>query len=366
MNIRNLSKFFFFLILLLIPLLTWASLININTASLEELDKIPEVGPVIAGRIIDYRNTNGPFENIEEIKNVSGIGDVTFLKMKDYITVGNGAGSGNDSDEADEETETDEDDDSSVHTGDAGLSNYTAEESFKISAGRERLATVRTPIIFLASQNKGKSKREAKFVWSFGDGTKAIGTEVHHTYQFPGNYQVVLNGSLGKEEQAVARTTVLVTESKVKISDIDLAAGYVELTNTGDKEQNLSGWSLIAGEKRHVFPLDTIIGSRSAIKIPLGATSLAGVNINEIALTYPDGNKASSRGTVESDLEKITALEERLQNLKQQLAVLKTNGKTASVIAAAKDKGNLSEAKKVVVLAKEPSLIEKIKNVLFK
>lgn len=62
--------------------------ININTANLEELDQITGVGPAIAQRIVDYRNQHGPFQTIEEIKNVSGIGDVTFEKMKDEITVG--------------------------------------------------------------------------------------------------------------------------------------------------------------------------------------------------------------------------------------------------------------------------------------
>lgn len=62
--------------------------ININTANLEELDHITGVGPAIAQRIIDYRNQNGQFQKIEDIKNVSGIGDVTFEKMKDEITVG--------------------------------------------------------------------------------------------------------------------------------------------------------------------------------------------------------------------------------------------------------------------------------------
>ncbi len=63
-------------------------LININSASLEELDRITGVGSIIAQRIIDYRNQYGPFQAIEDIKNVSGIGDVTFEKMKGEITVG--------------------------------------------------------------------------------------------------------------------------------------------------------------------------------------------------------------------------------------------------------------------------------------
>lgn len=61
--------------------------ININTADLVELDKITGVGLVIGQRIIDYRETNGPFQKIEDIKNVKGIGDITFEKMKDEITI---------------------------------------------------------------------------------------------------------------------------------------------------------------------------------------------------------------------------------------------------------------------------------------
>lgn len=62
-------------------------LININTADEIELQKIRGVGKVIAGRIIEYRTNNGAFQSIEEIKKVRGIGDKTFEKMKDTITV---------------------------------------------------------------------------------------------------------------------------------------------------------------------------------------------------------------------------------------------------------------------------------------
>jgi len=64
-----------------------AQKININTAAYEELQKLAGVGPVIARRIIDYREANGPFQKIEDIKMVSGIGNATFEKMKDEITI---------------------------------------------------------------------------------------------------------------------------------------------------------------------------------------------------------------------------------------------------------------------------------------
>ncbi|MDP1546492.1 MAG: helix-hairpin-helix domain-containing protein [Anaerolineales bacterium] len=66
---------------------TGGDLININTASLEELDTLPGIGPTIAQRIIDYRQQNGAFSTIEEIMEVSGIGPSTFDNIKDFITV---------------------------------------------------------------------------------------------------------------------------------------------------------------------------------------------------------------------------------------------------------------------------------------
>ncbi|HBY99580.1 MAG TPA: hypothetical protein DEP84_37530 [Chloroflexi bacterium] len=61
--------------------------ININTASPEELDQLPGIGPVIAQRIVDYRTANGPFHSIDEVKLVTGIGDKLFTKIKDLIMV---------------------------------------------------------------------------------------------------------------------------------------------------------------------------------------------------------------------------------------------------------------------------------------
>ncbi len=62
------------------------TLININTATAVELEA-PRIGPAMAQRIVEYREANGPFETIEDIQNVPGIGPATFDGLRDLITV---------------------------------------------------------------------------------------------------------------------------------------------------------------------------------------------------------------------------------------------------------------------------------------
>ncbi len=61
--------------------------VNINTATLRELDALPGIGEVIGQRIIDYRNAHGPFRSVDELLNVKGIGEKRLADLKPYATV---------------------------------------------------------------------------------------------------------------------------------------------------------------------------------------------------------------------------------------------------------------------------------------
>lgn len=62
------------------------AMVNVNTATDQELQAIPGIGPAIAKRIVDYRSQFGHFERVDDVQNVSGIGPMKFEKMKPQIT----------------------------------------------------------------------------------------------------------------------------------------------------------------------------------------------------------------------------------------------------------------------------------------
>ena len=69
------------------------TIVNLNTANATELATLPGIGDKTAGRIIEYRQKNGPFKKVEELMNVQGIGEKSFLKLKPQLTVASKADS---------------------------------------------------------------------------------------------------------------------------------------------------------------------------------------------------------------------------------------------------------------------------------
>ena len=65
--------------------------VNINTASAQQLTALPGVGEKMAARIVEYRQKQGGFKNVQELMNVRGLGEKNFGKIQTYLTVGEGA-----------------------------------------------------------------------------------------------------------------------------------------------------------------------------------------------------------------------------------------------------------------------------------
>jgi competence protein ComEA len=61
--------------------------VNINTADSQTLEKLPRIGPVLALRIIEYREQHGPFRDVSELIEVKGIGEATLERLRPHITV---------------------------------------------------------------------------------------------------------------------------------------------------------------------------------------------------------------------------------------------------------------------------------------
>jgi competence protein ComEA len=81
------SPTLFICIFLLVPLMVNAAMVNINTASKGQLVSLKGIGEVKAQAIIEYREAHGPFDSIDDILNVQGIGPATFASIKDSISI---------------------------------------------------------------------------------------------------------------------------------------------------------------------------------------------------------------------------------------------------------------------------------------
>ena len=64
-----------------------ATQVNINSASVQQLQLLPRVGPALAQRIVDFRTANGEFKSVEELNRVKGIGEKTFALLQPYVII---------------------------------------------------------------------------------------------------------------------------------------------------------------------------------------------------------------------------------------------------------------------------------------
>jgi len=229
-----------------------------------------------ANRSFYYRDTTAGTYTLT-VKNADSL---SWTAATQNIIIGSGGG-GDEDDPPSATTTPPADDDDADQSASGGTSSSSSHSSqadlteaedqvVAIGAGRARLATVGNPLEFHA---EGKNlPNDMDFRWSFGDGAESSGERVSHTYAFAGDYQVILSGTYGADQEAVSRTSVKVIEPAISIARLDPQAGYLELKNAAKYEINLFGWFLNCDENRFAFPRDTIILSGQKLKIPLALT----------------------------------------------------------------------------------------------
>jgi len=163
--------------------------------------------------------------------------------------------------------------DTSAHMSPLSLSDFSQKQEVYISAGRDRIVSVGSPVIFeaYAIDEKGSKVKDISSVWSFGDGSQSGGMKVLHTYKYPGDYAVILNASAGGNE-AVSRSKVRIFSPKISLEAED--DGAISLENTSEYEVNIGSWKIVGGTASFVFSPDTIIGQGKKIIFPKDITGI--------------------------------------------------------------------------------------------
>ena len=293
-----------------------SSLININTADSTLLQTLNGIGAVKAQAIIDYRTLNGPFQAIEDIQNVSGIGPATFNNIKSFITVGSTTAPP--VVESVINTNNSTSNTSSVHYSSTPVTNVNKRIEMYVSAGRDRVGTAGSPLEFI-SQTHFEYTKSSIFNWNFGDGSLGAGSIITHTYEYPGEYIVILNASL-PQSQAVARVNVKIVEPDIKV--VLASPEKIELKNNSSSEINLYGRTLWHAGKVFLFPKDTIIMAGQSISFSSKVTDLRPNGTNDVRIiVVGDTEQPKVMAKIEEEKTKqIASIKNQIASLEQQMA----------------------------------------------
>jgi len=288
-NLKTLPNYFaaFTLLAAIVwaPLLHAAALVNINTADQAALETLNGIGPSKAQAIISYRTQNGPFANIEDIMNVSGIGTATFNGIKDYITVGDTGTTQTTTTATTNNTQTQTETETQTQGSAAGPPALTV----RITTDARATAGAGSYFSATAYGTEGLPLPNPRFIWNFGDGTAAEGARVFHTYAYPGRYAVSVTAAY-HYSAGVARTIVEAASAAVSLEAE--GDGSLLLRSNSSKEANIGLWSLVDGGKSYVIPEDTIILAGEGVRFAAAITGLAGTPAS--VLLYPNGTLAAA------------------------------------------------------------------------
>jgi len=225
---------------------------------------------------------------------------------------------------------------SSAHYSAAPLSSLKILPGFEVSAGRDRLGTVGSPLEFKVETNIEYTNNSI-FVWNFGDGREGGGEIVSHTYMYPGEYVLMLNVA-GPRGKAVSRINIKIVSPELAITNV--SRERIEIANNSKSEVSLFGRALVTKDKVFAFPRDTIIKAGQKISFGADVTGLDASGQSSVSLLIV-GTEIRPQEVIakmeEQRLEQITRIQSQLLVFQRQLADISNqqNGADATVAAVA-------------------------------
>ena len=240
--------------------------ININTASAATLETLSGIGASKAAAIVDYREQHGDFASIEDIKNVSGIGDSTFAGIKDHITVGSVVTNDpDDKDDTNESSQTAENSSSSEEVTGVSASSGSRSRPEPVAGlviEAPAVAYTNQPLTFDVEPLAGTDGRLIRYRWSFGDGYTSDTKSPSHRYRHPGRYVIVVASRYQKQDRE-ARQEILVLPVELKVTESN---GFIKITNQSEEEINLGGMEVV-GSATLTLPDPTILLAGATLTI---------------------------------------------------------------------------------------------------
>ncbi len=306
-----------------------SALININTATLGELDTLPGVGLSVAQSIIDNR----PYTTKEEISRAAGIGEpgsVSYENIIGLITVGDSDSSSEESIESESPTNTNQASSVPVYS-----EVNKVEAKVDLDIGKDRTGSVGSPMIFKVRASLSNIQN-GDFKWNFGDGSLGYGKESIHAYEYPGEYTLVL--TLGSVAGESARVSVKVIDPEFSI--VEATSERIEIKNNSKAEASLYGRVISVGDRLFIFPHNTFVKPGQSISFSSKVTGLIPKSIFEVSIVaVGDAEQARVGEKVREEKHRqISKIQMELGALEEKLALAMAyappvNTAAASVVA---------------------------------
>ena len=219
---------------------------------------------------------------------------------------------------------------SSAHYSAAPLSSLKILPGFEVSAGRDRLGTVGSPLEFKVETNIEYTNNSI-FVWNFGDGREGGGEVVSHTYMYPGEYVLMLNVA-GPRGKAVSRVNIKIVNPELAITNI--SRERIEISNNSKSEASLFGRALVTKDKVFAFPRDTIIKAGQKISFSANVTGLDTLERPSVSLAIV-GTEVRPQEVIarigKEKQEEIKRLSSELNILRDKLARLEAEKRSSNL-----------------------------------